>query len=100
MSSASSPTSGMSRPDWLSAIIVIVVWGLNFVVMKWGLAKLSLSQKRDVLDLFTKSARSFLDSWFESEAVKAAFGFDAVTPIEEGLPPVVQWCREYFGDRA
>ena len=43
-----------------------------------GLMKLSLSQQRDVLDLFTKSARSFLDSWFESEAVKAAFGFDAV----------------------
>jgi phytoene dehydrogenase-like protein len=43
-----------------------------------GLARLSLSQQRDVLDLFTKSARTFLDSWFESEAVKAAFGFDAV----------------------
>ena len=43
-----------------------------------GLARLTLPQKRDVLDLFTKSARSFLDSWFESEAVKAAFGFDAV----------------------
>jgi phytoene dehydrogenase-like protein len=43
-----------------------------------NLAKLSLSRKRDVLELFTKSARSFLDSWFESEAVKAAFGFDAV----------------------
>jgi phytoene dehydrogenase-like protein len=43
-----------------------------------GLAKLSLPQKRDVLELFTKSARAFLDSWFESEAVKAAFGFDAV----------------------
>ncbi|WP_157217888.1 phytoene desaturase family protein [Flavisphingomonas formosensis] len=43
-----------------------------------GLAKLSLSQQRDVLDLFTKSARTFLDGWFESEAVKAAFGFDAV----------------------
>lgn len=43
-----------------------------------GLAKLTLPQKRDVLDLFTKSARSFLDLWFESEAVKAAFGFDAV----------------------
>ena len=42
------------------------------------LAKLSLPQKRDVLELFTKSARGFLDSWFESEAVKAAFGFDAV----------------------
>jgi phytoene dehydrogenase-like protein len=43
-----------------------------------GLTRLSLPQKRDVLDLFTKSARSFLDSWFESEAIKAAFGFDAV----------------------
>jgi phytoene dehydrogenase-like protein len=43
-----------------------------------SLARLSLEQQRDVLDLFTKSARSFLDSWFESEAVKAAFGFDAV----------------------
>jgi len=42
------------------------------------LAGLSLAQQRDVLDLFTKSARTFLDSWFESEAVKAAFGFDAV----------------------
>ncbi len=43
-----------------------------------ALMKLSLSQQRDVLDLFTKSARTFLDTWFESEAVKAAFGFDAV----------------------
>ena len=31
-----------------------------------------------MLDLFVKSARTFLDGWFESEAVKAAFGFDAV----------------------
>ena len=42
------------------------------------LAKMPLDQQRDVLDLFVKSARTFLDSWFESEAVKAAFGFDAV----------------------
>ena len=42
------------------------------------LAKLSIEQQRDVLDLFVKSARTFLDGWFESEAVKAAFGFDAV----------------------
>ncbi len=42
------------------------------------LARLSLEQQRDVLDLFTKSARSFLDGWFENEAIKAAFGFDAV----------------------
>jgi phytoene dehydrogenase-like protein len=44
----------------------------------WGLSRLPLSAKRDVLDLFTKSATSFLGSWFESEPVKAAFGFDAV----------------------
>ncbi|WP_414111557.1 EamA family transporter [Comamonas aquatica] len=31
----------MSQRDWLSALVVIVVWGLNFVVMKWGLATLS-----------------------------------------------------------
>ena len=42
------------------------------------LAGLGLAEQRDVLDLFTKSARTFLDGWFESEAVKAAFGFDAV----------------------
>jgi phytoene dehydrogenase-like protein len=44
----------------------------------WGLSKLDLEAKRDVLDLFVKSATSFLGQWFESEAVKAAFGFDAV----------------------
>lgn len=40
-SASTSATAGMSRADWLSALIVIVVWGLNFVVMKWGLATLS-----------------------------------------------------------
>jgi phytoene dehydrogenase-like protein len=42
------------------------------------LAFLSRERKADVLDLFTESARAFLDGWFESDAVKAAFGFDAV----------------------
>lgn len=42
------------------------------------LGKMPLSQQRDVLDLFVKSARTFLDSWFEHDAIKAAFGFDAV----------------------
>jgi phytoene dehydrogenase-like protein len=44
----------------------------------WGISRLGLEAKRDILDLFTKSATSFLGQWFESEAVKAAFGFDAV----------------------
>jgi len=42
------------------------------------MARLPIDRQRDILDLFTKSARTFLDSWFESEAVKAAFGFDAI----------------------
>ena len=51
---------------------------LDGVLQGKGLARFSLEQKRDLLDLFTKSATSFLGQWFESEAVKAAFGFDAV----------------------
>lgn len=29
-----------------------------------------------------------------------AFGYAPVTPIEQGLPPVVAWCRDYFGAHA
>ncbi len=42
------------------------------------MAGLSLGRKTDLLDLFTESARAFLDGWFESDSAKAAFGFDAV----------------------
>ncbi|MEE9432843.1 MAG: NAD(P)/FAD-dependent oxidoreductase [Sphingorhabdus sp.] len=42
------------------------------------LSQLPLERQRDLLDLFTKSAREFLDGWFESDPVKAVFGFDAV----------------------
>jgi len=40
--------------------------------------KLDLAARRDVLDLFTKSAGQMLDAWFESAPLKAAFGFDAI----------------------
>lgn len=40
--------------------------------------KLGLAAQREVLDLFTKSAGDLLDGWFESAALKAAFGFDAI----------------------
>src|ERR1700761_7262308 len=39
---------------------------------------LSLEQQRDLLDLFTRSAGEMLDERFESDLVKALFGFDAV----------------------
>ncbi len=51
---------------------------------------LDLAGRRDVLDLFTKSAGDMLDRWFESAPIKAAFGFDAVVgnfrePVHAGL---------------
>jgi len=39
---------------------------------------LSLASQRELLDLFTKSAGDYLDGWFESAPIKAAFGFDSV----------------------
>ena len=42
------------------------------------LRHLSTPSLRAVFDLFTKSAGDYLDSWFESEPVKALHGFDAV----------------------
>jgi phytoene dehydrogenase-like protein len=40
--------------------------------------RLPIEAKRDVLDLFTLSAGDWLDRWFESDAIKACFGFDSV----------------------
>jgi phytoene dehydrogenase-like protein len=39
---------------------------------------LGLDLQRDFLDLFAASAGDFLDGWFESAPIKAAFGFDCV----------------------
>ena len=42
------------------------------------LRRLDLEGRRALLDLFAKSAGDYLDHWFESDAPKALFGFDAV----------------------
>ena len=34
--------------------------------------------QEDLFNLFTKSAKDFLDSWFENDHIKACFGFDSV----------------------
>ncbi len=56
--------------------------GLAEIVRGAGLGRrlmgLSLDDQRLVVDLFTKSAADFLDGWFESEIVKAAFAFDGI----------------------
>jgi phytoene dehydrogenase-like protein len=55
----------------LSALIAAAKQG-------WPMAQMDLSVQRDLLDIFTKSARDFLDGWFEDDRVKTAFAFDAV----------------------
>jgi phytoene dehydrogenase-like protein len=37
-----------------------------------------IEAQRDLMDLFVKSARDFLEGWDENEFIQAAFGFDAV----------------------
>ena len=59
---------------WLAALPELVKAG------KLGnrMRGLSLASQRELLDLFTKSAGDYLDGWFESAPIKAAFGFDSV----------------------
>src|SRR5260221_11945865 len=40
--------------------------------------KLDMEGRRDLLAFFTRSAGERMDGWFESDGIKAAFGFDAV----------------------
>ena len=61
------PNIGGGTGEWLRA------WKVG-----GRLKRLTLPERRDLLDLFTKSAGDLLDRWFESDAIKAAFGFDAV----------------------
>ena len=51
----------------------------------WPMAKLPLETQRDLLDVFTKSARDFLEGWFEDDHIQTAFGFDAVVGNYAGV---------------
>jgi phytoene dehydrogenase-like protein len=42
------------------------------------IAKLDMPMRRELLDLFVKSAGDYLDTWFESAPIKAAYGFDGI----------------------
>jgi len=42
------------------------------------LRNLGLDLQRELLDLFTNSAGDYLDHWFESAPIKAAYGFDGI----------------------
>jgi len=51
---------------------------LRLATQARGVAKLDLEGQRNLFDLFTLSAREFLNRWFESDPIKAVFGFDAI----------------------
>jgi phytoene dehydrogenase-like protein len=42
------------------------------------LRRLGIEMQRELLDLFTNSAGAYLDGWFESDPIKAAYGWDGV----------------------
>ncbi|MFK3650187.1 NAD-dependent epimerase/dehydratase family protein [Lysobacter enzymogenes] len=41
-----------------------------------------------------------VETMADTALARAAFGFEPATSIEAGLPGVVAWCRDYFGDNA
>jgi phytoene dehydrogenase-like protein len=42
------------------------------------LRRLGIENQRELLDLFARSAGDYLDGWFESDPIKAAYGFDGI----------------------
>jgi phytoene dehydrogenase-like protein len=42
------------------------------------IGRLDMPLRRELLDLFVKSAGDYLDGWFESAPIKAAYGFDGI----------------------
>lgn len=63
--------------------------GLAALAAAWRqgrpLAKLPIAAQRDLLTVFTRSAREFLDDWFEDDRIKSAFAFDAVVGNYAGV---------------
>ena len=67
----------MRTPPNVSEGFVLADWLASFDVAR-RLKQLDLRGRRDLLDLFTKSAGEMLDHWFESEPLKAVLGWDSV----------------------
>ena len=64
-------------PPNVSDRFVLADWMASLSAAK-QLKHLDMRGRRDLLDLFTKSAGELLDSWFESEPLKAVLGWDSV----------------------
>ncbi|WP_242112942.1 phytoene desaturase family protein [Luteimonas aquatica] len=64
-------------PPNISDRFVLADWLASYGVAR-QLKHLDMRGRRDLLDLFTKSAGEMLDQWFESEPLKAVLGWDSV----------------------
>jgi len=64
-------------PPNVSDRFVLADWLSSYDVAK-RLKHLDMRGRRDLLDLFTKSAGEMLDHWFESQPLKATLGWDSV----------------------
>ncbi|HMG60941.1 MAG TPA: NAD(P)/FAD-dependent oxidoreductase [Burkholderiales bacterium] len=60
------PNLGGGWRDWLRAL-----------ALGGRLARLARAEQRDLWELVTRSAGDLLDFWFDSDPIKAVFGFDA-----------------------
>jgi phytoene dehydrogenase-like protein len=64
-------------PPNVSDRFVLADWLASYDVAR-RLKHLDMRGRRDLLDLFTKSAGELLDAYFESEPIKAVLGWDSV----------------------
>jgi phytoene dehydrogenase-like protein len=62
------------RGDWRSALPQL----LQAARVGGRLRRLDLTMQRELLRLFATSAGDYLDGWFESDPIKAVYGFDGI----------------------
>ncbi len=67
-------------PNAVSGRGLLAVLPQLFKAGKLGrrIARLPAALQQEVLNLFTQSAGDYLDQWFESDPIKAAYGFDGI----------------------
>ena len=64
----------VTQGSWISALPDL----LKTAKLGARVGKLDLPMRRELLGLFVKSAGDYLDGWFESAPIKAAYGFDGI----------------------
>jgi phytoene dehydrogenase-like protein len=70
-------TLATETPPNVSDRFVLADWLKSWSVVR-KLKGLDMRGRRDLLELFTKSAGELLDDWFESDPLKAVLGWDSI----------------------